>query len=67
MRIHHLNCATMCPVAGFLTGHRGLGRGKMVAHCLLVQTERDGLVLIDTGLGTRDIERKTQVSRAPTT
>jgi glyoxylase-like metal-dependent hydrolase (beta-lactamase superfamily II) len=34
----------------------------MVAHCLLVETERDGLVLIDTGLGTRDIEGKTGLS-----
>ena len=57
--VHHLNCATMCPVAGFLLGSLGrgrLGRGHMVAHCLLVETERDGLVLIDTGFGTRDVE-----------
>lgn len=62
--VHHLNCATMCPVAGFLTGGSGLGRGRMVAHCLLVETERDGLVLIDTGFGTRDVEGKTGLSRA---
>jgi glyoxylase-like metal-dependent hydrolase (beta-lactamase superfamily II) len=61
--VHHLNCATMCPVAGFLMGQQGLGRGRMVAHCLLVQTERDGLVLIDTGFGMRDIEGKTGLSR----
>src|SRR5512147_3130678 len=61
--VHHLNCATMCPVAGFLFGGNGFGRGKMVAHCLLVETERDGLVLIDTGFGTRDIEGKTNISR----
>ena len=35
----------------------------MVAHCLLVETERDGLVLVDTGFGTRDIEGKTGLSR----
>lgn len=62
--IHHLNCATMCPVAGFLFGASGLGRGRMVAHCLLVETERDGLVLVDTGFGTRDIEGKTGLSGA---
>ncbi len=62
--VHHLNCATMCPLAGFLFGGSGLGRGKMVAHCLLVETERDGLVLVDTGFGTRDIERKTGISRS---
>src|SRR5262245_62772046 len=61
--VHHLNCATLCPLAGFLTGHRGLGRGRMVAHCLLLETERDGFVLIDTGFGTRDVEGKTPLSR----
>ncbi|HEY0866594.1 MAG TPA: MBL fold metallo-hydrolase [Fimbriimonas sp.] len=29
-------------------------RGRLVCHCLLVETD-NGLVLIDTGLGTRDI------------
>jgi len=53
--VHHLNCATMCPVAGFLLGGSGW-RGLMVAHCLLIETERDGLVLVDTGFGTRDVE-----------
>jgi glyoxylase-like metal-dependent hydrolase (beta-lactamase superfamily II) len=61
--VHHLNCATMCPIAGFLLGSRGL-RGRMVAHCLLVETERDGLVLVDTGFGTRDVEGKTAISPA---
>src|SRR5512147_2657188 len=62
--VHHLNCATMCPVAGFLFGGNGFGRGKMVAHCLLVETERDGLVLVDSGFGTRDVEGKTRLSGA---
>jgi glyoxylase-like metal-dependent hydrolase (beta-lactamase superfamily II) len=63
-KVHHLNCATMCPVAGFLLGQAGLGRGRLVAHCLLIETERDGLVLVDTGFGTRDVERKTPLPRA---
>ena len=46
-RVHHLNCGTMCPRIA-----RGL---EMVCHCLLVETERDGLVLVDTGLGTGDL------------
>lgn len=62
-RVHHLNCATMCPVAGYLMGSYH-ARGRMVAHCLLVETERDGLVLIDTGFGTRDVEGHTQLSRS---
>ncbi len=46
-RIHHLNCGTMCPRLA-----RGL---EMVCHCLLIETEREGLVLVDTGLGTGDL------------
>jgi glyoxylase-like metal-dependent hydrolase (beta-lactamase superfamily II) len=53
----------MCPVAGFLLGGGGL-RGHWIAHCLLVETERDGLVLVDTGFGTRDIEGKSGLSAA---
>ena len=53
--VHHLNCATMCPIAGFLLGGTSW-RGHWVAHCLLLETERDGLVLVDTGFGTRDVE-----------
>jgi glyoxylase-like metal-dependent hydrolase (beta-lactamase superfamily II) len=57
--VHHINCATMCPIAaGFLLG------GNFIAHCLLVETERDGLVLVDTGFGTRDVEGKTGLSRS---
>ena len=53
----------MCPVAGFLLG-AGAWRGRMVAHVLLLETDKDGLVLVDTGFGTRDVERKTPLSRA---
>jgi glyoxylase-like metal-dependent hydrolase (beta-lactamase superfamily II) len=37
-------------------------RGKWVGHCLLVETERDGLVLVDTGFGTRDVSGETGLS-----
>lgn len=33
----------------------GIGPGKLVCHCLLIETEQ-GLVLVDTGLGTKDVE-----------
>ena len=59
--VHHLNCATMCPIAGWLMGS-STWRAKMVAHCLLLETERDGLVLVDTGFGTRDVEGATRLS-----
>jgi glyoxylase-like metal-dependent hydrolase (beta-lactamase superfamily II) len=61
--VHHLNCATMCPIAGFLLGGNAW-RGRMVAHCLLIETERDGLVLIDTGFGTRDVDGATRLSKS---
>jgi glyoxylase-like metal-dependent hydrolase (beta-lactamase superfamily II) len=67
-RVHHLNCATMCPVGRFLIGQPGLGhgfrRGRLVCHCVLIETERDGLVLIDTGLGTRDVAGQTPLRRS---
>lgn len=53
----------MCPIAGRLWGARS-SRGHMIAHCVLVETERDGLVLIDTGFGTRDVEGQTRITRA---
>jgi glyoxylase-like metal-dependent hydrolase (beta-lactamase superfamily II) len=61
--VHHLNCATLCPIAGYLLGAERW-RGRMVAHCLLVETERDGLVLVDTGFGTRDVAGQSGISRS---
>jgi glyoxylase-like metal-dependent hydrolase (beta-lactamase superfamily II) len=45
MKIHHLNCGTMHPIA----------TGRMVCHVLLLETDR-GLALVDTGFGVRDVE-----------
>lgn len=59
MRVHHLNCGTMCPLAGSLLGSgRWLGRGHLVCHCLLLETARDGLILVDTGWGTAEARDK---------
>ena len=49
-RIHHLNGASMHPLAGRL----GLVPRDWVAHCLVVETG-DRLVLVDTGFGTDDV------------
>lgn len=52
LRVHHLSCGSFCPVGGKLAIG---GSGTMVCHCLLVETERDGLLLIDTGFGTAEV------------
>jgi glyoxylase-like metal-dependent hydrolase (beta-lactamase superfamily II) len=56
MRVHHLNCISTCPLGGALMdGRSGASlRGRLACHCLLVETE-EGLVLVDTGFGTRDV------------
>lgn len=47
----------MCPFPERLVHGRGslLRRGRLVAHCLLVETRVSGLVLVDTGIGLADI------------
>lgn len=55
MRIHHLNCGTCCPVGGRLfDGSSDSPFGHLVCHCLLIESDR-GLILVDTGFGTRDV------------
>jgi glyoxylase-like metal-dependent hydrolase (beta-lactamase superfamily II) len=57
VRVHHLNCGTMCPRGGRLFRGEGslLSRGHLICHCLLIETG-EGLVLVDTGLGLADIQ-----------
>jgi glyoxylase-like metal-dependent hydrolase (beta-lactamase superfamily II) len=57
VKIHHLNCGTCCPAGGRLfDGYSSGASAHLVCHCLLIETDR-GLVLVDTGFGTREIER----------
>lgn len=57
MRVHHLNCGTCCPAGGRLfDGHTDAAIAHLVCHCLLIESEA-GLVLVDTGYGTRDVAR----------
>lgn len=57
MRIHHLNCGTDCPFGGAIFDGRSLGpTGLIVGHCLLIETDAHGLVLVDTGYGLRDVD-----------
>ncbi|MGV0168321.1 MBL fold metallo-hydrolase [Furfurilactobacillus sp. WILCCON 0119] len=45
-KIYHINC-------GFVQGLQYEGEA-LVMHCLLIDTGKDGLVLVDTGLGRKD-------------
>jgi glyoxylase-like metal-dependent hydrolase (beta-lactamase superfamily II) len=46
-KVHHLDCATMCP-------RRPINDGPDIpGHVLLLETAMSGLVLIDTGIGTQ--------------
>jgi len=51
MRIHHLNCMTF---------HFGV---PSITHCLLIEG-RDGLILVDTGLGLADYDNPSLIMRA---
>ena len=56
MRIHHLNCGTDCPLGGALFDGCSHGLlGHLVCHCLLIETDDHGLVLVDTGYGLKDV------------
>ncbi len=58
MRVHHLNCGTDCPFGGALFDGRSKGPlGHLVCHCLLIETEASGLVLVDTGYGLKDVAK----------
>lgn len=62
MKVHHLNCGTCCPLGGRLFD--GVSKGAqahLVCHCLLIETEAHGLVLVDTGFGTRDVSDPTRL------
>jgi glyoxylase-like metal-dependent hydrolase (beta-lactamase superfamily II) len=57
VQVHHLNCISTCPLGGRLVDGGAASvvrRGELCSHCLLVETDR-GLVLVDTGLGLRDV------------
>ena len=58
MRIHHLDCGPMRPPGGALMD--GISRGpfgRLTCHCLAIETGGEGVVLVDTGLGLRDVLR----------
>ncbi len=56
MKIHHLNCGSMCPHGRRLMQGEGgwLESAQIVCHCWLIEG-RNGLTLVDTGLGTAQV------------
>jgi glyoxylase-like metal-dependent hydrolase (beta-lactamase superfamily II) len=56
MKIHHLDCGSLCPLGGRLIDGESsfFARGSMVCHCLLLEMGSE-LILVDTGLGTSDL------------
>lgn len=67
MQVHHLNCGTLHPIGGRwlrLASQPRLAEPHMVCHCLLIETG-EGLVLVDTGLGTADVEHAVERLQRP--
>jgi glyoxylase-like metal-dependent hydrolase (beta-lactamase superfamily II) len=64
MRVHHLNCGSLCPfTARLVNGEGGLfSPGLLVCHCLLIESE-SGLVLVDTGIGLVDMPPRHTLGR----
>lgn len=58
-RIHHLNCGTIHPRGSF--GGK-VAPPSLVAHVLLVERP-EGLVLVDTGFGTRNVAKPGKLGR----
>ncbi|GLY67558.1 MBL fold metallo-hydrolase [Amycolatopsis taiwanensis] len=57
MRVHHLDCGSLRMIAPV---ESGLPPARVVCHCLLIETDRNGLVLVDTGLGVEDMRSPRQ-------
>tara|TARA_B100000609_G_C17222171_1_gene440951 strand:+ start:4134 stop:4946 length:813 start_codon:yes stop_codon:yes gene_type:complete len=55
MKVHHLNCATLCPIGGRLVSK--VFPSEVVCHCLLIETN-EGLVLVDTGISVQDFRQR---------
>ncbi|MFF9119142.1 MBL fold metallo-hydrolase [Streptomyces massasporeus] len=53
MKIHHLNCGTVRTIEAT---YDGPPPAPAVNHCLLVETDDDGLVLVETGLGLGNVQ-----------
>ncbi|HMJ38052.1 MAG TPA: MBL fold metallo-hydrolase, partial [Verrucomicrobiae bacterium] len=57
MRVHHLNCGSLCPHGRRLINGDGSlrDRGLIVCHCLAIEAGEE-LILVDTGFGIEDAQ-----------
>lgn len=55
MRVHHLKCGSMREIPA--PEEAGLAPARALNHVLLVETDSAGLVLVESGFGTVDVER----------
>ena len=55
----------MCPRGQRLINGEGtlFGRARLVSHCLLIETDAHGLVLVDTGIGVEDVRDTRRLGR----
>ena len=65
MQVHHLDCCTMCPRGRSAINGEGslFARARLVSHCLLIETDTSGLVLVDTGIGVEDVRNTRRLGR----
>lgn len=53
----------MCPFGGALFDGTSHGLfAHLVCHCWLIETQRDGLILVDTGFGSADVHDPSRIS-----
>ena len=62
MRLHHLNCGTMCPICRRLVNGDGswFESGRLICHCLLIVKDSGDLILVDGGFGLADCADKSR-------
>ena len=58
MKVHHLNCGSVRMIE---PTYEGPAPAHTVNHCLLLETDSDGLVLVETGIGLLDIRDPDEV------
>ena len=63
MRVHRLNCGSFCPYGRRLVNGDGgwLEKGFVSCNCLAIETDSDGIVLVDTGFGMEDARNPGQL------